>query len=57
MMPHIIWTLLLALLISGASAMAGNRGARERLSAAAYTFVSCTVTVFAGSWLMYLVHR
>jgi hypothetical protein len=57
MMPHIIWTLLVALLISGAGAMAGNRDARERVSAAAYTFLSCTLTVFAGSWLMYLVHR
>jgi hypothetical protein len=56
MMPHIIWTLLLALLISAASAMAGNRDARERMSAAAYTFVSCTLTVFAGSWLMYFIH-
>jgi hypothetical protein len=56
MMPHTIWTLLLALLISAAGAMAGNRGTRERLSAAAYTFLSCTLTVFAGSWLMYLIH-
>jgi len=56
MMPHLIWTLLLALLISAAGAMAGNRDACERMSAAAYTFVSCTLTVFAGSWLMYLIH-
>jgi hypothetical protein len=55
-MPHIIWTLLLAILVSAASALPGNRAHRERLCAAVYTFLSCTITVFAGGWLMYLIH-
>jgi hypothetical protein len=56
MMPHLAWTLLLAILISAATALPGDRAARQRLAAAAYTFVSCTLTVLAGSWLMYLIH-
>jgi hypothetical protein len=56
MMPHFTWTLLLALLISAVAALAGDRAIRERLSVTAYTFVSCTLTVFAGSRLMYLIH-
>jgi hypothetical protein len=56
MMPHLLWTLLLALLISAATALAGDRAWRERLAMAAYTFLSCTFTVFAGGWLMYLIH-
>jgi hypothetical protein len=56
MMPHYTWVLLLALLISAITAMAGERATRERLSAAAYTFLSCILTVFAGSWLMYFIH-
>lgn len=56
MMPHLTWTLLLALLISAATAMTGDRATRERVCAAAYTFLSCTLMVFAGSWLMYWIH-
>jgi len=56
MMPHFAWTLLLAMLISAATAIAGDRATRQRLSVAAYTFLSCTLTVFAGSWLMYFIH-
>jgi hypothetical protein len=56
MMPHLTWTFLLALLISAATAMTGDRATRERAGAAAYTFLSCTLMVFAGSWLMYWIH-
>ena len=56
MMPHLLWTLLLAVLVAGAAAMAGDRSGRERLCAGAYTFLSCTLAVFAGSWLMYFIH-
>ena len=56
MMPHLMWTLLLAVLIAGATALPGNQGARQRAAVAAYTFLSCSLTVLAGSWLMYAIH-
>ena len=56
MMPHLTWTLLLAVLISGATALPGDRALRERICAAAYTFLSCTLIVFTGGWLMYWIH-
>ena len=56
MMPHLTWTLLLAILISFATALPGNGGARERVYRAAYTFFSCMIAVIAGGWLMYLIH-
>jgi hypothetical protein len=56
MMSHPTWTVLMALMVSGATALTGTRPARERIFAAAYTFVSCTLIVFAGSWLMYRIH-
>jgi hypothetical protein len=56
MMPHLTWTLLLAILISFATALPGDRSARERVYRAAYTFFSCTLAVIAGGWLMYLIH-
>jgi hypothetical protein len=56
MIPHLTWTLLLAILVSGATALPGDRAARDRVCAAAYTFLSCTLIVFAGSWLMYWIH-
>lgn len=57
MMPHLPYALLLAVLLSAATAMTGNRAGRERLAAATYTFLSCTFSIVAGSWLMYFIHR
>jgi len=56
MISHLAWTLLLTILISFATAMTADRTARDRACAAAYTFLSCTLIVFAGSWLMYWIH-
>jgi len=56
MMSHLTWTLLVAMLLSAATAMPGDRAPSERVCAAAYTFLSCTLTVFAGSWLMFWIH-
>jgi hypothetical protein len=56
MISHLTWTLLLTILISAATAMTGDRPIRSRACAAAYTFVSCTIIVFTGSWLMYWIH-
>jgi hypothetical protein len=56
MISHLTWTLLLTLLLSTATAMTGARTLPDRACAAAYTFLSCTCIVFAGSWLMYWIH-
>ncbi len=56
-MTHPLYTLLMASLVSGATALLGQRTARERVYYGVYTFLSCTVAVVAGGWLMYLVHR
>ena len=56
MMSHLTWTLLLAVLVSGATALPGDRTTRHRACAAAYTFLSCTLIVFGGSWLMFWIH-
>jgi hypothetical protein len=56
MISHLTFTLLLTILISAATAMTGDRPSRDRAGAAAYTFLSCTIIVFAGSWVMYWIH-
>jgi hypothetical protein len=56
MISHLTWTLLLTALVSAATALPGDRRARDRACAAAYTFVSCTLIVFGGSWLMFWIH-
>lgn len=55
-MSHLSYTLLMALLISGALAVPGDRSASERVYAATYTFLACIVSIFAGGWFMRLVH-
>jgi hypothetical protein len=55
-MPHLVFTALLAMVISGMIALLGGRSGREKLYHAGYLFVSCMATVVAGSWIMYLVH-
>jgi hypothetical protein len=55
-MPHLSFTLLLAILISAATALLGDRPARDRVYHAAYLVLSCVVATLAGSWIMYLIH-
>jgi hypothetical protein len=55
-MSHVTFTLLMALLISGAVALPGDRSGRERVYSAAYTFLVCVASIVGGGWLMYLVH-
>jgi hypothetical protein len=55
-MSHLSYTLLMALLISGAVAVPGKRSARERAYVATYTFLACMASIFAGGWFMRLVH-
>ena len=50
------FTLLVAILLSSAMALTGSRSLRERLYAATYLLLCCTVTTLVGSWLMYLIH-
>jgi len=53
---HLIYTLLVALLLSMVMAMLGHRPMRERLFVAAYVFLACMFTTVAGSWAMFLIH-
>lgn len=54
-MPHLIFTLLAALLLATAMAMVEDRSPRERLYAAARVFFCCVVATVGGSWLMRLI--
>jgi hypothetical protein len=56
-MPHPAFTLLVAVLLSVALALLGDRPLGERLYAATYLFLCCAVTTLAGSWIMHLIHR
>ncbi len=55
-MPHLIYTLLFAILLSAVDALLGKRTLRERVYRAAYMFASCMVAVVAGGWIMFLIH-
>ena len=55
-MPHGAYTLLVALLLSAAIALLGNRSAAERACVAAYVFLCCLAGTIVGSWAMYLIH-
>jgi hypothetical protein len=54
--PHLTFTLLVAVLLSAVMAWLGNRSLRERLCVAIYIFLCCAVATVAGSWGMYLIH-
>jgi hypothetical protein len=56
MISHLTWTMLVAMLLSAATALQGNRDIRERLGAAAYTLASCVLFIFAGGWVMHWIH-
>ena len=55
-MAHLPYTVLVAVLLSSAMALIGNRPWRERLDAAVYSLLCCAITTLVGSWVMYLVH-
>ena len=55
-MSHLPFSLLLAVLISAATAVLGNRSTRDRVYHAAYLVASCLIATLAGSWIMYLIH-
>ena len=55
-MPHPMFTLLAAVLLSMALAMVENRSLRERLCVATRLLFCCAMTVLAGAWLMRLLH-
>jgi len=55
-MPHPAYTLLVALLLSAALALLGNRSLAERACVAVYVFLCCIAGTLAGSWAMYLIH-
>ena len=55
-MTRLTFTLLVAVLLSVAMALLGHRCLRERLKVATYLFLSCAMTILAGSWAMFLIH-
>jgi hypothetical protein len=55
-MPHLAFTLLVAVLLSVVLSLLGRRSAHERVNAAIYIFLSCAAATVAGSWAMYLLH-
>ncbi len=55
-MPHLPFTILVAVLLSLALSLLGNRALHERINAAIYIFLTCVAATVAGSWAMYLIH-
>lgn len=55
-MSHPMFTLLLAILISAALAMAGTRSHRERVYHAIRVLSAFIVTTVAASWAMHFIH-
>ena len=55
-MPHLMFSLLVAILVSSAMALIGNRSLCERLYAATYLLVCCALTTLVGGWVMYVIH-
>ena len=55
-MPHLVFTMFTATLLSGGMAMVEDRSTRQRLYAAVRCFFTCAMTVVGGSWLMRLIH-
>jgi hypothetical protein len=55
-MPHLMFSLLVAVLLSSAMALIGNRSLRERVYAATYLLLCCAATTLVGGWIMYLIH-
>ncbi len=55
-MSHPMFTLLTAILLAIALAMAEDRSPRTRLYAAARVFGGCLAATLGGGWLMYLIH-
>jgi hypothetical protein len=55
-MPHLTFTLLVAVLLSVVLSLLGKRSVHERVYVATYIFLSCAAATVVGSWTMYLLH-
>jgi len=55
-MPHPIFTLLTAFLLSVAMAAVENREPRERLYVAVRVFACSVMSLVGGGWIMRLIH-
>jgi len=55
-MPHLLYTLLAAILLSVAMSMLDARPLRERLYVAIRTLFCCAIAVVGGGWIMHLIH-
>ena len=56
-MPHLLFTALLALIISATVGSLGKRPRRDRLLHSAWFFACSMGSVLAGSWAMFLIHN
>lgn len=54
--PHLVLTVLFALVIAGVVTMLDKRSRREKMCHGSWVFVCSIASVVAGSWVMYLVH-
>ena len=55
-MPHLLFTLFAALLLSVAMSMLDHREFRERIYVAARMFFCCVAAFVGGGWLMRFIH-
>ena len=55
-MPHTMFTLLTAGLVSAALAMAEDRTPVQRVWAAVRVFAGCAIAIVGGGWIMRLIH-
>jgi hypothetical protein len=55
-MTHLMFSILVAVLLSCAMALIGNRSLRERIYIATYLLFCCAVSTLVGGWAMYLIH-
>lgn len=55
-MPHLTFSLFLALMMAAAFAAVEDRTRSERVYVAVRMFLSCVASVLAGGWLMRLIH-
>jgi hypothetical protein len=55
-MPHLAFTLLVAVLLSVVLSLLGKRQVHERIYVATYIFLCCAAATVVGSWAMYFLH-
>ena len=54
--PHLLFSVVAAVIFCALVGMLGKRTRRERLAHSSYLFMSCAAWIIGGSWLMRLIH-